>query len=122
LNFILARIVLNTYLALTPVALNARNRVSIVFNHDKDVDLVHNRAHSRHTDWVCKTNNGVKQLDRFMKNNYTNTAQLKELMTAPPMTAEQHAAINRKRIKDRRMIEEAKEQKTEDDVDQLEAP
>ena len=57
-----------------------------------------------------------------MKNNYTNTAQLKELMTAPPMTAEQHAAINRKRIKDRRMIEEAKEQKTEGEVDPLEMP
>jgi hypothetical protein len=67
-----------------------------------------------------QNNNGVKQLDRFMKNNYTNTAQLKELMTAPPMTAEQHAAINRKRIKDRRMIEEAKEQKTEHDIDPLE--
>jgi hypothetical protein len=40
-------------------------------------------------------------------------AQLKELMTAPPMTAEQHAAIIRKRIKDRRMIEEAKERKTD---------
>jgi hypothetical protein len=57
-----------------------------------------------------------------MKNNYSNTAQLKELMTAPPMTAEQHAAINRKRIKDRRMIEEAKEQKTEHDIDPLEIP
>lgn len=50
-----------------------------------------------------------------MKNNYTNMAQLKDLMTAPPMTAEQHAAITRKRIKDRRMIEEAKEQKTENE-------
>jgi hypothetical protein len=57
-----------------------------------------------------------------MKNNYSNTAQLKELMTAPPMTAEQHAAINRKRIKDRRMIEEAKEQKTKHDEDQFETP
>lgn len=46
-----------------------------------------------------------------MKNNYANTAQLKELMTAPPMTAEQHAAINRKRIELRRRVEEAKERK-----------
>lgn len=46
-----------------------------------------------------------------MKNNYANTAQLKELMTAPPMTAEQHAIIIRKRIKDRRMIEEARERR-----------
>ncbi len=55
-----------------------------------------------------------------MKNNYASTAQLKELMTAPPMTAEQHAAINRKRIKDRRMIEEAKEQKAKHDDDEFE--
>jgi hypothetical protein len=52
-------------------------------------------------------------LDTHTKSNYTNMAQLKELMTAPPMTAEQHAAIIRKRIKDRRMIEEAKERKTD---------
>ena len=56
---------------------------------------------------------GVKKLDRLIANNYTNMAQLKDLMTAPPMTAEQHAAITRKRIKDRRMIEEAKELKTD---------
>lgn len=54
-------------------------------------------------------------MDRINTNNYTNTAQLKELMTAPPMTAEQHAAIIRKRIKDRRMIEEARELKIERD-------
>jgi len=53
-------------------------------------------------------------LDTHTKSNYTNMARLKELMTAPPMTAEQHAAITRKRIKDRRMIEEAKELKTEE--------
>lgn len=56
---------------------------------------------------------GVKELDRINTNNYTNMAQLKELMTAPPMTAEQHAAITRKRIKDRRMVEEARELKSE---------
>ncbi|MDB5762335.1 MAG: hypothetical protein JWQ21_1330 [Herminiimonas sp.] len=52
-------------------------------------------------------------MDTHTKSNYSNMAQLKELMTAPPMTAEQHAAITRKRIKDRRMIEEAKERKTD---------
>lgn len=52
-------------------------------------------------------------MDRFGKsrNNYTHTARLKELMTAPPMTAEQHAAINRKRNELRRKIEEARELK-----------
>jgi hypothetical protein len=54
-------------------------------------------------------------LNNLNKNNYSNTALLKELMTAPPMTAEQHATITRKRIKDRRMIEEAREKKTEAD-------
>jgi hypothetical protein len=49
-----------------------------------------------------------------MRNNYTSTAQLKEMMTAPPMTAQQHAAINRKRIELRRKIEEAKERKSGD--------
>lgn len=51
-------------------------------------------------------------MDTHTKSNYTNMAQLKELMTAPPMTAEQHAAIIRKRIKDRRMLEEARELKS----------
>ena len=48
---------------------------------------------------------------RLMKSNYSNTAQLKDLMTVPPMTAEQHAAVMRKRIAHRRMVEEAKEAK-----------
>ncbi len=46
-----------------------------------------------------------------MKSNYSNTAQLKDLMTVPPMTAEQHAEVMRKRIAHRRMLEEAKELK-----------
>ncbi|MGX4640839.1 hypothetical protein [Massilia sp. SYSU DXS3249] len=46
-----------------------------------------------------------------MKSNYMNTAQLKELMTAPPMTAAQHAEVMRKRIAQRRMLEEARELK-----------
>jgi hypothetical protein len=55
----------------------------------------------------------VSNLDTHTNSNYTNMAQLKELMTAPPMSAERHAAITRKRIQDRRMIEEAKDLKTE---------
>ena len=46
-----------------------------------------------------------------MKSNYSNTAQLKDLMTVPPMTAAQHAEVMRKRILQRRMVEEAKEMK-----------
>jgi hypothetical protein len=46
-----------------------------------------------------------------MKSNYSNTAQLKELMTAPPMTAARHAELMRKRIAQRRMIEDARELK-----------
>jgi len=44
-----------------------------------------------------------------MINNYSNTAQLKDLMTAPPMSAEQHAEIMRKRNEQRRKIEDARE-------------
>jgi len=51
-------------------------------------------------------------LGRIIKNNYANGALLKDLMTVPPMTAEQHAEIMRKRIAHRRMVEEAKEMKT----------
>jgi hypothetical protein len=50
-------------------------------------------------------------LSRLMKSNYSNVAQLKDLMTAPPMTAEQHAEVMRKRIAHRRMVEEARELK-----------
>jgi hypothetical protein len=49
-----------------------------------------------------------------MKSNYSNTAQLKDLMTVPPMTAAQHAEVMRKRIQHRRMVEEAKELKKAD--------
>ena len=49
-----------------------------------------------------------------MKSNYSNTAQLKELMTVPPMTEAQHAEVMRKRIQHRRMVEEAKELKMAD--------
>ena len=53
-----------------------------------------------------------RNLGRLIKNNYSNIAQLKDLMTTPPMSAEQHAAVMRKRIEHRRMIEEAKEMKS----------
>jgi hypothetical protein len=46
-----------------------------------------------------------------MINNYSNTAQLKDLMTVPPMTAAQHAEIMRKRNEQRRKIEDAREEK-----------
>ncbi len=51
-----------------------------------------------------------------MRNNYANTAQLKELMTAPPMTAARHAEVMRQRNAKRRMIEEAREAKKADDT------
>eukprot|EP01036_Dinobryon_divergens_P012137 gene12137-biopygen10794 len=44
-------------------------------------------------------------LSRLMRNNYSNVAQLKDLMTAPPMTAARHAELMRKRIAQRRMRE-----------------
>jgi ketol-acid reductoisomerase len=50
-------------------------------------------------------------LSRLMRNNYSNVAQLKDLMTAPPMTAARHAELMRKRIAQRRMLEEAREMK-----------
>lgn len=58
-------------------------------------------------------NFGVRELDRINTNNYTNVAQLKELMTVPPMSAEQHASIARKHVKNRRMLEEARELKSD---------
>lgn len=56
-------------------------------------------------------------MDRIIKNNYTSTAQLKELMTAPPMSAEQHAQLMRKRIAHRRMVEDAKESQLQENAD-----
>jgi hypothetical protein len=50
-----------------------------------------------------------------MRNNYANTAQLKELMTAPPMTAARHAEVLRERNARRRKLEEAREAKKADD-------
>jgi hypothetical protein len=47
------------------------------------------------------------------RKDYNNTARLKDLMTVPPMSAERHAAINRKRIEERRMLEDLRQQKAE---------
>jgi hypothetical protein len=49
-----------------------------------------------------------------MINNYSSTAQLKDLMTVPPMTAAQHAEIMRKRNEQRRKIEDAREARKEE--------
>ena len=59
----------------------------------------------------------VTAVDRIIKNNYASTAQLKELMTAPPMTAEQHAQLMRKRIAHRRMVEDARESHLQENAD-----
>jgi hypothetical protein len=49
-----------------------------------------------------------------MINNYSSTAQLKDLMTVPPMTAAQHAEIMRKRNEQRRKVEDAREARKEE--------
>jgi len=59
----------------------------------------------------CPLHYGAKLLSRLMKSNYSNVAQLKDLMTVPPMTAAQHAEVMRKRIAHRRMVEEARDLK-----------
>jgi hypothetical protein len=46
-----------------------------------------------------------------MINNYSSNAELKDLMTVPPMSADRHAEIMRKRNEQRRKIEDAKEQR-----------
>lgn len=50
-------------------------------------------------------------MERLNKNNYASVAQLKELMTTPPMTAQKHAEILRERIRARRKIEDERERK-----------
>ena len=55
-------------------------------------------------------------MSHLVKSNYSNTAQLKDLMTVPPMTAAQHAKVMRKRITYRRMVEEAKDLKRASDA------
>lgn len=51
------------------------------------------------------------------KKDYNNTAPLKDLMTAPPMTPERHAEINRERIRGRRMLEDRNQQKADEKDD-----
>jgi hypothetical protein len=58
--------------------------------------------------WLQKE---MRNVETWARSNYSNEAELRELMTAPPMKAEQHAAITRKRIECRRMLEDAKEQR-----------
>lgn len=53
-------------------------------------------------------------LSRLIRNNYSNSAQLKDLMTAPPMSAARHAEVLRKRNAQRRMLEEMRELKRAD--------
>lgn len=53
----------------------------------------------------------MQNVETWARSNYSNEAELRELMTAPPMKPEQHAAITRKRIECRRMLEDAKEQR-----------
>ena len=48
-------------------------------------------------------------MSHLVRSNYSNQAQLKVLMTAPPMSAEKHAQVMRKRNVDRRTIEAEKE-------------
>ncbi len=48
-------------------------------------------------------------MSHLVRSNYSNQAQLKVLMTAPPMSAEKHAQVMRKRNVDRRSIEAEKE-------------
>ena len=50
-------------------------------------------------------------MSNSVKSNYSNAAQLKDLMTAPPMSAAKHAEVMRKRIALRRMVEDARELK-----------
>ena len=44
-----------------------------------------------------------------MLNMEENTADLKDIMTTPPMTAERHAAITRKKIEQRRLAEDTRD-------------
>jgi ketol-acid reductoisomerase len=74
--------------------------------------VAHNRSNAGQScHLVTQQRRGIR---RLMKSNYSNTAQLKDLMTVPPMTAAQHAEVMRKRIQHRRMVEEAKEMKKAD--------
>ena len=47
--------------------------------------------------------------EQSMTRSDENTANLKDLMRLPPMTASQHMIITRKRIEQRRMMEDVRE-------------
>jgi len=51
--------------------------------------------------------------NRRDKRDHANIASLKELMSTPPMTAQQYSALMQKRREQRRMVEAARELKTE---------
>jgi len=59
-----------------------------------------------------------------MLNMEENTAELKDIMTTPPMSAERHAAITRKKIEQRRMAEDTRdaERYCADDLDHVKTP
>ena len=48
-------------------------------------------------------------MSKPMHNKEESAALLKEIMTVPAMTAEQHAIILRRRIGSRRVVEDARE-------------
>lgn len=56
-----------------------------------------------------------------MLNTEENTAELKDIMTTPPMSAARHAAITRKKIEQRRLAEDARdaERYCVDDLDHM---
>ncbi|MDB5771463.1 MAG: hypothetical protein V7606_2423 [Burkholderiales bacterium] len=52
----------------------------------------------------------MKLTHRSLKNNNRNVSELKDLMTAVPITLEHYSAIMRKRVETRRTIEDALEE------------
>jgi hypothetical protein len=56
-------------------------------------------------DWLSISAEGTM---RFHK-NHDSTASLQEMMTALPMTAQAHAAIQRDKVAARRLVENSKE-------------
>lgn len=54
-----------------------------------------------------------------MKKDYNNVASLKDLMTAPRMTQQQHAKIKREFIEKRRRLEDIQDEKKRRDQEEL---
>jgi hypothetical protein len=82
------------------------------FEHDRRALHVHRPCGPARCATPILTQKRGNILEKQVKDVYNNSARLKELMTASPMTAAQHAAINRKRIHDRRMLEDARERRS----------